>query len=89
MTNTPLQSGAILVGRDGRPTAFFLRWLNELRFGPSTSSDDATTMIGSQTNSLLGRVAALERRIAELESQPTVFQAARPQAEDRVVWQGR
>ncbi len=87
--SNPLQSGALLVDRDGRPTAFFLRWLNELRTGSSVTSDDAIVLMSAVLNGAQGQIANLERRLAELESQPVVVQSARVQSEDRVIWQGR
>lgn len=89
MTSSPLQSGAVLIGSDGRPTMYFLRWLNELRLGSSVTSDDATTVIAGQLASATAQIATLERRLAALEGSDVVVQQTRPTAEDRVIWQAR
>lgn len=74
MSASPLQSGAILIGPDGRPTMYFIRWLNELRLGSSVTSDDATTLISSALTGSASRLAALERRASELEGRDVIFQ---------------
>ena len=89
MSASPLQSGAILIGPDGRPTMYFVRWLNELRLGSSVTSDDTTTLLAGQLAGALAQVAALERRVAELESQRAIVQPVRAVSEDRVLWQAR
>lgn len=89
MSASPLQSGAILIGPDGRPTMYFVRWLNELRLGSSVTSDDATTILAGQLSGALAQVASLERRVAELEGQNVIAQPVRAVTEDKVLWQAR
>ncbi len=89
MSASPLQSGAILIGPDGRPTMYFIRWLNELRLGSSVTSDDATTILTGQLAGALAQVSALERRVAELEGRHVIAQPVRVASEDRVLWQAR
>lgn len=72
--SNPLQSGAILIDRDGRPTAYFLRWLNDLRTGSSVTSDDALTILSGQLTAAFAQVAALERRVENNEAPMTVQQ---------------
>lgn len=89
MSASPLQSGAVLIGSDGRPTMYFLRWLNELRLGSSVTSDDATTVLAGQLASATAQIATLERRIAALEGSDVIVQQVRQPTEDKVLWQAR
>ena len=68
---------------------YFVRWLNELRLGSSVTSDDTTTLLAGQVAGLAAQLAAIERRVAELEGRNVIAQPVRTVSEDRVLWQAR